>query len=150
MVLNQETSFTASTFITFIIVFSQILSPAKAISAAFSNIQRGLASGRRIFKVIDTTSTIKDPEQPIQVNSFERSIRFDRVGFSYIEGDPVLHEISFEIPKGKTIALVGPSGSGKSTLFDMIPRFIDPKKGKILMDGINYKDISKENLREFI
>lgn len=150
MVLNKETTFTASTFITFIIVFSQILSPAKALSAAFSNIQRGLASGKRIFTIIDTETAIKNPDNPIEVSGFNRGIKFENVGFSYFDNETVLSNINFEIPKGKTIALVGPSGSGKSTLFDMIPRFIDPTKGRITFDGVDYRKMTKENLREYI
>jgi len=150
LVLSKDSTLDASTFITFIAVFSQILSPAKSISSAFSNIQRGLASGVRIFAIIDTEAAIKNPAEPIKLRAFENGIKFENVGFSYNGIQQVLKDISFEIPKGKTIALVGPSGSGKSTLFDMIPRFIDPTEGKITIDGYDYKDLDKTNLRDYI
>jgi len=150
LVLSDDSGFTASSFITFIIVFSQILAPAKSISAAFSNIQRGLASGKRIFKVVDTVPTINNPKNPIKLRAFENGIAFENVSFSYNDNTKVLSDVSFEIPKGKTVALVGPSGSGKSTLFDMIPRFIDPTEGKVTIDGYDYRELDKENLRDYI
>ena len=150
LVLNNDAGLDGPKFIGFIIIFSQILAPAKAISSAFSNIQRGLASGRRIFKVLDTKNEILDKENAMQLNAFENGISFEDVSYSYDGRHNVLHEVSFEIPKGKTVALVGPSGSGKSTLFDMIPRFIDPRSGAIKIDGYDLKDITSESLREHI
>ena len=86
----------------------------------------------------------------MQLNAFENGISFEDVSYSYDGRHNVLHEVSFEIPKGKTVALVGPSGSGKSTLFDMIPRFIDPRSGAIKIDGYDLKNITSESLREHI
>lgn len=150
LVLANDHGLDGPKFIGFIIIFSQILSPAKALSSAFSNVQRGLASGRRVLEVIDAESTIIDPEFPIELKAFEHSISFENVSYSYDGVNKVLHNISFEIPKGKTVALVGPSGSGKSTLFDMIPRFIDPEEGKVCIDGYELPKLRKENLRDFI
>lgn len=150
LVLSNDSSLDGSKFIAFIIIFSQILSPAKAISSAFSNVQRGLASGKRVLEVIDANTTINDPEIPIELRAFEHSVSFENVDYSYDGVTKVLKDISFEIPKGKTVALVGPSGSGKSTLFDMIPRFIDPDNGKVTIDGYDLKALEKENVRDFI
>lgn len=150
LVLDNSSGLDGPKFIGFIIIFSQILAPAKALSSAFSNVQRGLASGRRILSVIDTDSTIKDPEQATELRSFEHSMSFENVNFSYDGINEVLHGVSFDIPKGKTVALVGPSGSGKSTLFDMIPRFIDPTSGKVSIDGYDLKDLKTDNLRDYI
>ncbi len=136
----------ASEFFFYIISFYQILVPAKAISSSFSSIQRGLSSAKRIFSVIDTEIIIKDPEKPFHINQFENEISFSNVGFSY-EHEPVLKNINFTIPKGKTIALVGPSGGGKSTMADLIPRFYDATVGEIKIDGINIKHLSLESLR---
>jgi subfamily B ATP-binding cassette protein MsbA len=150
LVLDSSSGLDGPKFIGFIIIFSQILAPAKALSSAFSNVQRGLASGRRILSVIDTETTILEPQQAIDLKAFEHSMSFKDVNFSYDGLNEVLHTVSFDIPKGKTVALVGPSGGGKSTIFDMIPRFIDPSSGSITIDGYNLKDINTKNLRDYI
>ena len=121
--------------------------PAKAIADAFSGIQRGVASADRIIEILDTDSAIK-VEDPVQrLSAFQDKIRFEEVGFSYVKGRSVLKSVSFDIPKGKTIALVGASGGGKSTLADLLPRFYDPTSGQITVDGIPLKHIPLEDLR---
>ncbi len=146
MVLNNESNLQASEFITYIIIFSQVLIPAKAISSAFSNLQRGLASGVRIFDILDTQTAIKNNNAPKEKNSFDSIIQINNVSFSY-DKKPVLKNINLAVEKGKTVALVGPSGGGKSTLADLIPRFYDPTHGEIAIDGINIKDIELYSLR---
>ena len=81
------------------------------------------------------------------IKDFSDKISFEAVGFDYVKGRSVLKEVSFDIPKGKTIALVGASGGGKSTLADLLPRFYDPSKGKITLDGVNLKNIALDDLR---
>ncbi len=149
LVLNNNSSLSASEFITYIIIFSQILVPAKAISNALSSIQRGLASGERIFKTIDTQPAIQDPPHAQPLDSFTKDIVFDKVSFSY-EKEPVLRRISFTIRKGKTIAIVGPSGGGKSTLADLVPRFYDPDAGTIYLDGIPLTEYKAEDVRKLM
>ncbi len=149
LVLNNNSSLTASEFIAYIIIFSQILVPAKAISNALSSIQRGLASGERIFRTIDTQPAIQDPPHPRPLDSFTKDIVFDKVSFSY-EKEPVLQRISFIIRKGKTVAIVGPSGGGKSTLADLIPRFYDPDVGTIYLDGIPLTAYKAEDVRKLM
>ncbi len=133
LVLNNTSALSASEFITYIILFSQILSPAKAISNALSSIQRGLASGERIFSIIDTPPLIQDRPDARELTRFEHQIRFENVWFAY-EQDAVLKDINLTVEKGTTVALVGPSGGGKSTLADLIPRFYDPTEGTIYLD----------------
>jgi ATP-binding cassette, subfamily B, bacterial MsbA len=147
LVLNQTSDLSASEFITYIILFSQVLVPAKAISTAFSNIQRGLVSGDRILKIIDTEPIIRDSPAAIHLPEFQKNIEFRNVSFSY-QHEAVLKNINLIIPKGKTIALVGPSGGGKSTLVDLLPRFYDPTAGAIFIDGHNIRDASLFSLRE--
>lgn len=136
----------ASAFIAFIAIFSQLLRPAKAMVIAGANIQRGLGAGERILEVIDKPIEVIDKENAIELKQFRKGIEFKNVCFAYNEGE-VLNDISFEIPKGKTIALIGPSGVGKSTIADLIPRFYDASSGSILVDGINVRDYKMESLR---
>lgn len=145
LVLNNNSDLSASDFITYIIIFTQVLNPAKEISRAASSIQRGLASADRIFKVVDTPSEIQNAENPVIIDTFKDAVQFHHVSFSY-EKEKVLDNISFTLQKGKTIALVGPSGGGKSTIADLVPRFYDPTEGKVTLDGVDLKTIEINSL----
>ncbi len=149
LVLDNPPVLSASEFITYIILYSQILPPAKNISNSVTIMQRGLAAGDRLFKLLDTPSQIQDSPIAISLTSFEKAIEYRNVSFSY-EDRPTLKNINLKIEKGKTVALVGQSGSGKSTLVDLLPRFYDIQEGEILIDGINIRDIRKESLRRLI
>jgi len=147
-VLENNNTITASQFITFIIVFARILQPAKAVANAYSLIQRGLASGERIFEIIDTKTEIEDRPGAIEAPKIQKSIEFKDVSFAYENDAKVLRNINFKIPKGKTVALVGPSGGGKSTLADLVPRFYDPDSGQLTLDGVDIRNYKLESLRE--
>ena len=149
LVLNQQSNLDASGFITYIIVFSQVLTPAKNISKAVANIQRGIVSGERLFKIIDIEPAIKNRPNAVNKDTFNEKIEFQNVCFSYVE-NPVLKDINLVIPKGGTIALVGPSGGGKSSLVDLIPRFYDIISGKLIMDDTEIKDIDLISLRNLM
>ena len=150
LVIADDKSLTASSFIAFIILFSQVMRPAKAISDAFSTVQRGIASSERIMKLIDTVPAIQDAVDAVDIQDFNQEIEFKNVSFSYETGRKVLDNISFKIPKGKTIALVGTSGGGKSTIADLVPRFYDPTEGQILVDGVDVKHIKIQSLTKQI
>jgi ATP-binding cassette, subfamily B, bacterial MsbA len=139
----------ASEFIAFIAIFSQVLRPAKAMVIAGANIQRGRGSGERILEIIDKPIEVADKENAMPVKDFRYAIEFIHVDFSYND-TPVLKDISFTIPKGKTIALIGASGVGKSTIADLLPRFYDAKKGAILLDGIDIREYTMESLRSLM
>ena len=139
----------SSVFLTFLVMFSQILPPAKAFASAFSNVQRGIASGERVFEIIDSEYKVREQEGAIEVTSLEEAIKFENVSFAY-EDKSILKGIDFELPKGKVIALVGPSGAGKSTVSDLIPRFYDPQEGKVLLDGRDLKVYKISALRRMI
>lgn len=135
--------------IAFVVVFSQIIQPAKAISTAWFNIQRGMASIDRVNQVIDAGETITEKPDAVRISEFRESIEFRNVWFAY-DHEPVLRDVSLTIKKGQTVAVVGRSGGGKSTLADLIPRFIDPDRGAVLIDGIDVRDLNIKDLRSLM
>ncbi|MFC5410039.1 ABC transporter ATP-binding protein [Larkinella bovis] len=150
LVLTKQSDLSASDFITFIIIFSQVTRPAKEISNAFSGSQRGIASGERILELIDTVPAIQDKPNAAELPGFRQHIEVQNVSFAYHPDHPVLKNINFTLDKGKTIALVGSSGSGKSTIADLIPRFYDPSAGRILIDGVDLRDCTTHSLRNLM
>ncbi len=132
-------------FVVYIGYYWRVLEPAKSMTTAYSNIQRGLASGERIFAILDAEQEIQKRDNAIPVREFKDSIRFENVSFAYT-GEPVLKNIDLEIKKGKMIAIVGPSGAGKSTMADLIPRFYDINSGSIKLDGIDIRDYQPKDL----
>lgn len=147
LVLNE--SMPAEVFITYIAMFSQIISPAKAFSNSFYNLQTGVVMLDRIEEVINEPNTITEKQDAIEKNDFTGTIEFKKVSFKY-QVKPVLQELNFNIPKGKTIALVGQSGAGKSTLADLLPRFYDIQEGSITIDGHDIRDLKLDSLRNLI
>ncbi|MFZ2286897.1 MAG: ABC transporter ATP-binding protein [Bacteroidales bacterium] len=135
--------------IAFVVVFSQIIQPAKAISSAWFGIQKGMASIDRINQVIDAEETISEKPDAIRITEFRDNIEFRNVWFAY-DHEPVLKDVSLTIRKGQTVAVVGRSGGGKSTLADLIPRFIDPDRGAVLIDGHDLRDVNIRDLRHLM
>jgi subfamily B ATP-binding cassette protein MsbA len=146
LIFKSTSSLTASVFLAYLAIFSQILNPAKAIVTASYNIQKGVASVERIQKVLDEKEKISQKPNAIEHKVFENQIEYRNVCFQY-EKDEVLKNINLTIPKGKTIALVGTSGGGKSTMVDLLPRFYDVVDGEILIDGIPITDLVISDLR---
>jgi len=149
LVLNKTSPLSPPVFITFIALFSQVMRPAKAISDSFSNIHQGIAAGERVLALIDEKPLIVDAPDAVAVSGFKESIEFKNVSFAY-DNKPVLSGINLIVPKGKTVALVGPSGGGKSTLVDLIPRFMEPQSGEILVDGKNIQKLKVDSLRSLM
>lgn len=143
--LNNKLGMEWSSFVVYIGFYWRVLEPAKAISNAFANLQRGLASGERLFAILDVEPVIKRSENAVAVSEFRESIEFCGVSFKYAQ-EPVLKNINLTIPKGKTVALVGPSGAGKSTMADLIPRFYDVTEGEIRLDGRDIRELEPKDL----
>ena len=146
LVLGENSDMKPQEFFGYIGLFYLVLNPAKAISTAFYNIQKGNASAERILKILETENTIIDKPNAPEKESFNGEINFENISFKY-KDEYVLKDFSLTIEKGKTVALVGQSGSGKSTLASLITRFYDVNKGAIKIDGINIKDITQKSLR---
>ena len=146
LILSDHATIDASTFIYYLVIFYSIINPSKDLSKAAYGIRRGLASLERIDAVLNTESNIIEPTQPVPM-VFEKKIAFENVHFAYQPDREVLTDICLEVPKGKTIALVGQSGSGKTTLTDLVPRFYDPTAGTITIDGIDIRSITTQDLR---
>ena len=135
-----------SDFLTFILIFAQLIQPLKTLSQASYNIRKGAASVDRIEQLITEDVEVKEATDARELVSFNDSIEFKNVSFSYRD-KMILEDINLKIEKGKTVALVGSSGAGKSTLADLVPRFHDVVSGELLIDGINIKDYSLQSLR---
>jgi len=146
LILENHSSINAAEFIYYLIIFYSIITPAKDLSKAGYSIQKGLASLERIDKILTTPNKIKEPASPVPMKPFSDKIEFRNISFRY-KTEWVLRDINITIPKGKTIALVGQSGSGKSTLLDLLPRYYDPQKGEILIDGVNIKSLRTSDIR---
>ena len=143
---EQNEGFTGEFFITFLLIFSQLIPPAKSFSQAYFRIQKGLASLERVNQVLDADEKIKDPSHPVSLDHFEKSLSFENISFHYDE-KAVLKNINLDIKKGEKIALVGPSGGGKSTMANLVPRFYDVTSGAIKIDGLDIRKTSLHELR---
>ena len=136
-------------FITYLIIFSQIIQPSKVISNYYYNVKKGLASFDRIESLLNARETVTEKKDAIGISHFSDSIEYREVAFRYNQ-DYVLNHINLDIRKGQTVALVGQSGSGKSTLVSLLPRFYDVNAGDILIDGLSIKELKVHDLRELI
>lgn len=146
LVLGAERNLSPEEFIGYIVIFSQIIPPAKSFTSAFYHIQKGSASAERVYEILDEKNPIQEPVTPKGKPKLTRDIEFQNVSFSY-EQKEVLSSIQLKIKKGETVALVGQSGSGKSTIADLLARFYDIQKGEVLIDSINIKEYKISDLR---
>jgi subfamily B ATP-binding cassette protein MsbA len=152
LVLGARSSLDAATFIVYLGIFSQLIPPAKAITTAFYNVQRGIASVERIEEVLQAEEVITEKKEAVPIRDFTGEIVFRNVGFSYSPAHiknrtGVLYDINLTIPKGKTIALVGHSGAGKTSIINLLPRFYDVTQGEILIDGMPIRDLIISDVR---
>jgi subfamily B ATP-binding cassette protein MsbA len=145
LVLNEGTLSSAS-FIAYIGMAYNILTPAKAISKASYSVKKGDAAAERVLEVLETENPITSKQGSVMKTTFDDKISIENINFAY-ENENVLSNFSIEVPKGKTVALVGQSGSGKSTIANLLTRFYDVQKGSIKIDGIDIKDFNLQSLR---
>ena len=147
LILGDNSNIDAATFIYYLVIFYSIINPAKDLSKATYGIRRGMASLERIDRILDAESNIKEVDNPQQITNFQSVIRYEDVCFAYQSDRQVLKHICLDIHKGQTVALVGQSGSGKTTMADLIPRFYDPQRGRITIDGVDIRELKTFDLR---
>ena len=150
LILSGHSSLDASRFIYYMVIFYNIINPAKDLSKATYSIQKGLASMERVDKILNACNPIADPDAPKPLPANGAGVRFENVSFSYDGNVDVLRDINLDIAPGATVALVGQSGSGKSTMADLIPRFYDPTAGRISIDGVDLRDLRVHELRSLM
>jgi ATP-binding cassette, subfamily B, bacterial MsbA len=153
LILSNHSSITAPEFIYYLVIFYSIINPAKDLSKAAYSIRKGMASLERIDRILDTESSIKEPEHPKSLSEGDGGdvfIEYKDVSFSYEDGRPVLKHINLPIHRNQTIALVGQSGSGKTTMVDLLPRFYDVNEGQVLVNGIDVRDLRTFDLRSIM
>ncbi|MFH0739403.1 MAG: ABC transporter ATP-binding protein [Candidatus Omnitrophota bacterium] len=144
-----EGSLSFGMFTLFMAALLSLIKPFKKLSQANSIMEQALAASNRIYEILDTKPTVVEREDAPALPLFKRSVVFEGVSFNYAE-NPILTDINLEVTRGQMLAIVGPSGSGKSTMVDLIPRFYDPKKGRILIDGRDIREFSLCSLRQQI
>ena len=149
LVLGGSSHLSAEAFIGYILIFSQIIPPAKSFTTAYYRLQKGSAAAARDYELMDVKNEIIESKNLKSVSKINESLELKNVSFRY-ENTDVLSNISFTIEKGKTIALVGKSGSGKSTIADLCARFYDINEGEICVDGVNIKSVKLSDLRHLM
>lgn len=149
LALQEAGNMTPDKLIAFLIIFSQIIQPAKNITTAWFSIQKGMASIDRIDQILDAEELIVEKKDAVAVSEFHDSIEFKGIWYAY-NSEPVLRDINLKIKKGQTVAIVGKSGSGKSTLTDLLPRFIDADQGSVIIDGRDIRDLKIQHLRNLM
>lgn len=148
LILGDSSNITAPQFIYYLVIFYNIINPAKDLSKSVYAIQKGMASVERIDKILKAENNIKNPSNPKPI-ALNESVSYRNIWFKY-SNDWVIKDVSLTIPKGKTVALVGQSGSGKSTMADLLPRFYDVEKGGVYIDDVDIRKADVQDLRSLM
>jgi ABC-type multidrug transport system fused ATPase/permease subunit len=137
-------------FVAFNLYLGMLVTPLRSLGMWIGQAQRATASGERIFQVMDEPEEIAERERAIELPPGGGALRFDHVGFEYLDGRPVLEDVTLDVPAGRTMALIGQTGSGKTTLTSLVPRFYDVTTGRVLVDGTDVRDVTLTSLRRNI
>jgi ABC-type multidrug transport system fused ATPase/permease subunit len=148
MVVNG--SLTLSQFFIFNLLLAMLIVPLRSLGMWVGQAQRATASGERIFEVMDEPEGVEDLRGATELPEGPGTIRFERLSFAYASDRTVLHEIDLEIAPGRTVALIGHTGSGKTTLAALVPRFYDATEGRVLVDGVDVREVTRRSLRREI
>ncbi len=143
-------SLTVGGFVAFNLYLGMLVMPLRSLGMWVGQAQRATASGERIFQIMDEPEEIADRRGAVELPQGGGDLRFEHVGFEYMAGRPVLEEIDLDVPPGRTIALIGHTGSGKTTLTSLVPRFYDVTTGRVLVDGVDVRDVTLHSLRRAI
>ncbi len=146
----SRNAFTVGKLVAFLVYVGNFYNPVGDFIRTFDSIQRALASGERIFEVLDTVPEIQDPLEPVPVDDLRGEVEFRNVCFRYATGEEVLHNVSVRALPGQRVALVGHSGAGKSSFINLIPRFYDATSGSVLIDGVDVRLYRQSDLRRHI
>ncbi len=137
---------TVGVLIAFTLYVQQFFDPIRDLVLQYTQLQRAMAGGQRIFEVLDTKPEIVDAEDAVDLPDIRGEVVFDNVSFEYVEGQKVLEGINLTVRAGETIAIVGPTGAGKSTLTSLVPRFYDVTEGRVLIDGHDIREIKRDSI----
>ncbi len=144
-------SLTAGELVTFLLYTLTVAGAIGAFTGLYGQLQEALGASQRIFELLGEQSDVEDPSTPVSLSSVEGRISLEEVGFRYSDRDvDVLESVNLEVAPGEVVALVGPSGAGKSTIVQLIPRFFDPSSGRILIDGVDLRDLRLRDLRSYM
>ncbi len=149
--LTIDQQMTLGEFVAFYLYLTLLMAPFRSLGMLVGQAQRAIAGGTRIFEVLDTPPDIVEPPGAPPLPAGDGHVRLEGVTFAYGPGEaPVLHDIDLDVPAGRTVALIGPTGSGKTTLTQLVPRFVDPTEGRVLLDGADVREVRLDDLRRAV
>jgi ATP-binding cassette, subfamily B, multidrug efflux pump len=148
LVINDQLTF--GELVAFTTYLTQLIMPVRRVGMIVPAISMAIASGERIFEIIDTPSEVQDAPDAIEMPEIQGHVRFENVTFAYLKKHSVIHDLSFEAQPGQVIALLGATGSGKSSIINLIPRFYDPSAGRVFIDGHDLRTVKLHSLRDQI
>lgn len=146
-VMTINGALTLGEFVQFYLYLAILTFPFRSIGNLIGSAQRAAASGQRVFEILDTEPQLAEPRHPVPLPPGGGHVRLEGVTFGYDADSPVLRDVHLDIPAGRTVALIGTTGSGKSTITQLIPRFYDPQAGRVLLDGVDVRDVRLEDIR---